>query len=193
MCDQSAFLLSLEREGKYNRLMKCSICKIDKPESAFVYRKDRKKLQPHCKECKVKIDYKWAKDHPDLRRASKTKCDRKLRATKPSTRLKDSLRSRLNSAVSNYLDKGNVSHVRDLGCTIEELVVYIQSQFYPHPITQEPMTWSNRGSGPNTWQLDHIIPFCSASTKEDLKDRIHFSNLRPLWWDEHLAKSNTER
>lgn len=48
-------------------------------------------------------------------------------------------------------------------------------------------TWQGTG----TWQIDHIEPLCSF----DLSDRIellkacHYSNLRPLWNEEHVTKT----
>lgn len=163
--------------------MICSKCKEDKPESEFVFRRDRNKLQSSCKKCKSSADGSWSKRNPDRRRISKTKCDRKLRYTKPSTKLKDSLRSRLNRAIKDR----SVSHIRDLGCTIDELVLHLESQF------QSGMTWTNHGNGPNTWQVDHIKPFAHAKTEEDLKQVVHYTNLRPIWWEDHIKKSATER
>ena len=167
--------------------MICSICNVDKPESDFVYRKDRGKLQPHCKSCKRNIDRTWARSNPDARRKSKTKSDRKLRQTKLITKLKDSLRTRLNTAVSNHIVKGSVSHVRDLGCSLPELITYLETMFLPG------MNWSNRGCGLGTWQIDHKIPLCSANSEEELRKLVHYTNLQPIWWEEHLAKSATER
>jgi hypothetical protein len=171
----------------------CSKCKRTKSITDFIYRKDRGCYQSICKECKVNADYDWSLKHKDLRRKSKTKSDRNLRQSKVTTKIKDGLRSRLNKALKDYCNGLKVSHIRNLGCSIESLVQYIENQFYPHPVTNEPMTWDNKGVGKNKWQIDHIIPFCSVKTEEDLLKVVHYSNLRPMWTEEHLIKSATER
>ena len=173
--------------------MICSICATDKPLESFVYRKDRQRYQSHCKACKLAIDKRWSSANKDLRKASKTKCDRKLRKHKPIAKLKDNLRTRLNTAIKTFTTNGNISHIRHLGCTVPELVSYIESQFHSHPVTDLPMTWDNKGNGHNTWQIDHILPFSNAVDKEDLLKVVHYTNLRPVWWDEYLIKSATER
>lgn len=165
----------------------CSICKQLKPESEFVYRKDRQKRQPHCKACKINIDRAWASANRDRRTTHKTRCDRNRRRNNPSAKLKDRLRTRLNQAIRSYIDKRQVSHIRDLGCSVEELIKHIESQFQPG------MSWSNHGSKPDQWEIDHIVPFCTASSKEDLLKIVHYTNLRPLWSKDHRSKSNSER
>lgn len=166
--------------------MVCSLCKEDKDISEFVYRKDRQKHVSNCKSCKANIDKQWSLSNKDKRRLSKTKCDRKLRSTKISTKLKDGLRTRLNTAIRNRMYRGYVSHIRDLGCSIDELILYIESKFQPG------MSWGNRGNGPGTWQIDHIKPFCKASNLDEIKQCIHFTNLQPLWWCDHVVKSLTD-
>jgi len=66
-----------------------------------------------------------------------------------------------------------------LGCSKEMLVKHIESQFV------HGMSWENK----NEWHIDHIVPLCSAKTIEDLEKLSHFSNLRPLWANENMAKS----
>lgn len=93
-------------------------------------------------------------------------------------RLSSNLRHRLWSAIKAG------SHVKDLGCTIEELRVYLESKF------QNGMSWENYGV--HGWHLDHIKPL----SKFDLSDRgqfllaCHYSNLQPLWAEENIRKGN---
>lgn len=67
-----------------------------------------------------------------------------------------------------------------LGCGYEELKSHLESKFV------EGMSWDNRGE----WHIDHIIPLSSASTKEQLIELSHYSNLQPLWEKDNLRKSN---
>lgn len=92
------------------------------------------------------------------------------------------LRSRLNKALKcNVKSK---STVELLGCSIEELVRHLESQFEPW------MNWTNYGNfnySRQTWQIDHIVPLKSfdLSKTEEQHKACHYSNLRPL-----LAKNN---
>ena len=70
------------------------------------------------------------------------------------------------------------------GCTSEELIKHIESQW------EEGMSWNNWT--PNGWHIDHIIPMSSFNMLDEnqAKKCWHYSNLRPLWANENLEKSN---
>ena len=65
-----------------------------------------------------------------------------------------------------------------LGCTFEELKIYLESKFEPW------MTWENYGlyNGELNygWDIDHIIPISSAKSDIEIIKLNHFSNLQPL-------------
>ena len=46
------------------------------------------------------------------------------------------------------------------------------------------MTWENRGLYNGEldygWDIDHIVPICSAKTEEDVIKLNHYTNLQPL-------------
>lgn len=67
-----------------------------------------------------------------------------------------------------------------LGCSWLEFVSHIEKQF------KEGMTWENR----NLWHIDHIIPLATATCEDDIIRLNHFTNLRPLWAEENLRKSD---
>lgn len=69
-----------------------------------------------------------------------------------------------------------------LGCSWAELKIHLEKQFQPG------MNWDNYGQG--GWHIDHIQPLCAFDlTKEEhLKIACHYSNLRPLWQHENIAK-----
>lgn len=75
-----------------------------------------------------------------------------------------------------------------LGCTEEELKLYLESKFYPNHETGEQMTWENQGF--YGWHIDHIIPLSSATTIEEIYKLSHYTNLQPLWMKENLQKSD---
>ena len=90
------------------------------------------------------------------------------------------LRVRLSNALRGDFKSG--SAVRDLGCTILELKIYLEERFKPG------MNWSNYGK----WHIDHKYPL----SKVDLTDReqllkvCHYTNLQPLWAEENIKKGN---
>lgn len=95
-------------------------------------------------------------------------------------KLSDILRSRLNKAIKNNQKAG--SAVADLGCSIEELKIHLESQF------QEGMSWGNYGL--KGWHIDHIKPLASfdLTKEEELKEACHYTNLQPLWAEDNLSK-----
>lgn len=90
--------------------------------------------------------------------------------------------ARLHRALSSKQKVG--SAIRDLGCTAEELKIYLESKF------QGGMSWENR----TLWHIDHIIPLSSfnLNDKEEFKKACHYSNLQPLWAEDNLKKGNRE-
>lgn len=97
-------------------------------------------------------------------------------------KLRKLLRNRTKSAIKNKSKTG--SAVRDLGCTISELKMYLEGQF------KDGMTWENWTS--KGWHIDHKIPlsFFDLTDRTQLLQAVHYSNLQPLWAIENLKKSN---
>lgn len=126
------------------------------------------------------------------KRHSRRRDQRRERAT-PHGRIKKQLSSRLREVVRKHGAVKEGSTRDRLGCTLQELVRHLESQFL------EGMTWENYGV--EGWHVDHIVP-CA---RFDLSRRDHqdvcfnYRNLRPLWgavnwgrqdslvWDEWAA------
>jgi len=90
------------------------------------------------------------------------------------------LRGRLTSAIKDNRKSG--SAIDDLGCTIEEFKVHLESQF------KEGMTWDNWAL--DGWHIDHKkqLSKFDLTDREQFKEAAHFTNLQPLWWWENLEK-----
>lgn len=103
-------------------------------------------------------------------------------------RLQNVLRKRLNEALK--ADQKTGSAIKDLGCSIDQLKLYLENQFVPHPITGEMMTWENWSR--NGWHIDHVIPLSSfnLADREQLVRAVHYTNLQPLWAIDNLKKGN---
>jgi hypothetical protein len=97
----------------------------------------------------------------------------------PAVRLAKNLRDRLLSVLRGKVRSGE--SVRQLGCSAAEAVVHLERQFRPR------MTWKNWG---RVWHVDHIRPLASfdLTEPEQLRQACHFTNLRPLYRVENLAK-----
>ena len=89
----------------------------------------------------------------------------------PEYKVKHLLRVRLNKALNRK--KQSQSFTRELGCTFSELVVHLESQFFPDPKTGEIMTWDNHGQ--DGWHIDHIKPLHEFDLLDDvqLKQAAH--------------------
>ncbi len=97
-------------------------------------------------------------------------------------RLKTGLRSHLGRAMRGGWKSG--SAVRDLGCTIAELKMYLEGQF------KDGMSWKNYGR--LGWHMDHKIPlsFFDLTDRAQFLVACHYTNLQPLWWRDNLRKYN---
>lgn len=107
---------------------------------------------------------------------------RDKRKNDPNFRIAKNLRNRVLSAIKRDQKVG--SAVTDLGCSVEQLKLYLESKFQPG------MSWDNYTK--NGWHIDHIIPL----SKFDLTDRnqflraCHYTNLQPLWAIDNWRKNN---
>lgn len=104
--------------------------------------------------------------------------DKNKRRSCIQTLLRHNLRTRLRMAVANNAKCG--SAVRDLGCSIAELKVWLESQFHPG------MTWENYGE----WHIDHRLPLASfdLTRREEVLIACNWQNLQPLWALDNLSK-----
>jgi len=144
-------------------------------EKVKQYREDNKEyISKKCKEYREKNKKEINEKNYQYRKHR--------RKTDLNTKIRDVLRSRLQKALKNGQKTG--SAVRDLGCTIPELKVYLESKFQPG------MSWENWSK--DGWHVDHIIPLSSfdLANREELLKACHYTNLQPLWATDNLQKSN---
>lgn len=147
--------------------------------------------------CKIHYSYLWKSNNKDrtsihskttyeqkrdMYIANSAKARTEARKNNPLVKLRDSLRRRLNNAVKNNQKSG--SAVSDLGCTIIQLKIHLESKFTPE------MTWDNYGI--KGWHIDHIVPISKfdLTDLDQLKKACHYTNLQPLWWQDNLSKGS---
>ncbi|NBQ17559.1 hypothetical protein EBU24_04530 [bacterium] len=78
---------------------------------------------------------------------------------------------------------GKSKHTMELlGCSIEELKIYLEKQFV------KGMCWNNYGK--KGWHIDHILPCASFDLTDPEQQKIcfHYTNLQPLWAKDNYKK-----
>ena len=92
-------------------------------------------------------------------------------------RLANNIRARLRNALKKRDQQKPCSAILELGCTQQELVIYVEKQLSSN------MNWNNYGVGIGKWNLDHSIPLASFNLEdiEQFKKASHYSNLKPMW------------
>ena len=145
--------------------------------------KRRKKHYENNKEKHKQTVYKYRKKHKKRLQAIDRERENERYKNDLNFRLKKVLRSRLRSAIKCNYKSG--SSVRDLGCSIDELKVYIESKF------QEGMNWDNWAT--DGWHIDHIKPLSQfdLTDRKQFKQAVHYTNLQPLWAEENLKKQGS--
>jgi len=98
----------------------------------------------------------------------------------PQVRLRNIMRTRLCTALKRGTKSG--SAVRDLGCSIQYLIAYLEERFSPG------MSWENHAH--DGWHIDHILPLSSfdLTDREQFLRACHYTNLQPLWAADNLSK-----
>jgi hypothetical protein len=95
-------------------------------------------------------------------------------------KLRCNLRKRISQALKNNYKSKSTTEL--LGCSINELRTWIESQF------QDGMSWDNYGS----WHIDHCYPCAAFDLTQPYEQKICFNwlNLQPLWARENIQKSD---
>lgn len=104
----------------------------------------------------------------------------------PEVRIKSALRARLCTILKRSNGSRSSKMVEIIGCTMPFLRSYLES------LWKDGMCWQNYGFGRGHWVIDHIVPCDNFNLLDPEQQKLcfHYSNLRPLWWEENAAKSN---
>ena len=117
---------------------------------------------------------------PEKYKASAARYQREKQKSDPVYAMCKRFRSRLYLALKSKGYKKQSPTEVMLGCSYAKFIKHIENQF------TEGMNWDNRSE----WHLDHIIPLSCATTIEGIEKLSHYSNIRPLWATDNLAKSD---
>lgn len=104
----------------------------------------------------------------------------KRRKIDPLFAMQERVRSSVGYAfrVNGYTKRSKTQEI--LGCDWSFFRSHVERQFV------KGMSWENR----KDWHLDHIVPLASAITEGDVMALNHFTNLRPMWAKDNIAKSD---
>lgn len=95
----------------------------------------------------------------------------------PLYKIRISYTRRLNKYVKKLKIK-DVEFLNNLGCTLEELKIHIESKF------EHWMNWENYGKYNGElnfgWDIDHIIPLSQSKNEDEFFNLCHYTNLQPL-------------
>jgi hypothetical protein len=191
----------------------CWYC--DKHLNTSLFHKSSKRpdgFQGMCKECHKKYRKQWMKDNlDDYKKTCQTwqknnqykiyiknklwreqnkeyfkKQQREYKANKrkidDNFRITSNLRNRVLKAVKGINKSQKTMDL--LGCEIDFFKKYIEQKF------KDGMNWNNYGQ----WELDHIKPCCSFDLSNNIEQKkcFHYSNIQPLWKQEHREKTKSD-
>lgn len=153
---------------------------------------DYNKLNPYPKDKKAEKDKQYYNRHKEKIRKYKREWAKlnRDRLNSKAKELRDKnmeykLACNLRTRTSRALTKGKTgSAIKDLGCTVGELKLYLESKFQPG------MTWDNYGR--TGWHIDHVKPLANfdLTNPKEFKKAAHYTNLQPLWAEDNVRKSN---
>lgn len=148
-------------------------------ENTEHYKTKQKRLAPRTAEWRRQYHRKYHPEYYQKNREAIVKKQKYRRQNNVDIRIARNLRRRINAIVRG--DQKSGSAVHDLGCTIIELKVWLESKFY------EDMAWDNYGD----WHIDHVRPLASfdLANRDEFLQACHFTNLQPLWAKENLRKN----
>ena len=92
------------------------------------------------------------------------------------------LKVNVRNRITAFVNKNGTKTFELIGCSPEFLKHHLENQF------TEGMTWENHST--NGWHIDHIKPLSSAKTEEEVIKLCHYTNLKPMWSEDNLRKSD---
>lgn len=176
--DRAKYELSLAKMRDYQKAIRAKFPELASEKSKKYRRENPEKSKETERLTRIK------------RKSARNEHDKLKRQTDPQFNLKYLLRLRILKALKSQQVNKVGSAVKGLGCTAQELKLYLESRFYNNPDTNEAMTWDNHGL--YGWHVDHKKPLASydLSNPEQFKQACYYTNLQPLWAQENLSKGS---
>lgn len=101
-------------------------------------------------------------------------------------------KTKLYGILNKFMESRRFGFIRDTPLFIEHIgISFPNFRMHIESLWTIGMNWNNYGSGFGKWQFDHIQP-CNTFDLSNEKDRkvcFHFSNIQPMWFEDHRKKS----
>ena len=140
-----------------------------------------KKYREANKEKIADLNRQWIINNRAKRNIYKKEYKKQKLHNDPLFKLTTNLRSLISGSLKRQGYKKGSKTEQILGCSFLDFKEYIEEQF------TQGMNWANYGQ----WHIDHIIPISVAENEAQILILNRYQNLRPLWADENLSKSDS--
>ena len=203
--DKEAEDFCIDRRNKRGRNYRCKACdkkwrenNIDSIKASQKKRKDKYNSSKELRDREKQRVYEWRKENWASRYEKRKEKQLKKFQFEKEKELRMAKRKYRKENITPYIKwlrsylwytfkikriPNNKELRTVLGCDYDTLEKHIEKQF------KEGMTWNNKG----VWHIDHIIPFSSVDTLDEIKKLCHYKNIQPLWDYEHKKKSVKEK
>jgi hypothetical protein len=198
LCQKQKPISQFHKQGKGWRNW-CKQCRKEREGSQAKERYHKRKLCGRCAYCggvplvgKILCSdcadtmSKYRKKRKLYHNKYNRKYQKMRRDTDPVYKLMWYIRKRVRQTLNCKGIKKKTKTIEGIGCSPEELKCHIESQF------EENMTWDNYGIGDGEWSIDHIYPMYLCKTEEEIIKNNHYTNLRPMWHKDNLARTYEE-
>ena len=157
--------------------------KINYLKNRYVQLQKRKEWYQNNKEKHAENRAKYEANNKERLREARRKWENNRLATDINYKLHKNLSGRIREELNGKKKRTDRTEML-LGCTIEELKIFIENLF------QDGMTWDNWEV--NGWHIDHRIPLSWFNLENENCRKLAFSykNLQPLWGADNLRKKN---
>lgn len=177
----------LERKLRYEKENPGHSKKIKKEyyeKTVDIQRKKAKERHEKNKKRDNQATQRYYQEHKEERRVYFRNRLNRLRKEDLNFKMRNILSQRFQKALKDQLAGKRISSVKDLGCSLDFVVKYIQSKWLPG------MSWDNYGFGVDKWNIDHIKALANFDLrkKSEQKKACHYTNLQPLWQLDNLRK-----
>ena len=126
----------------------------------------------------------WRTKNIDKHRENKRNYEKTRKANDPLYKLINNFRTAIYQVLKENNVQKNGHYFEVLKYSPDDLINHLEKQF------TNGMTWDNYGE----WHVDHILPISSFNIQEvgdePFMECWSLRNLRPLWGDENIRKSN---
>jgi hypothetical protein len=143
--------------------------------------KERRRLRSkfeYAKDTRKEYVKEYLEKNKEYIREYKRAYNTKRKQTDTLYKLKSTFRSNITKCFKRINHKKSSPTTEILGCSFDYFKLYIESKF------ENWMTWDNYGNSVDengmSWDLDHIVPLSTATTKEEMEKLNHYTNFQPL-------------